>query len=468
MIKKLLIGLLGLTSFTWGQTVHSAGREVANVFTNTNQFTLGITAGPITFANIGTISTSTTLIYISDATFGSSPCTGGGTGALAIRRNGIWDCSGGGNTNAVTGTGANTQVAFWTGSSVITGDTAFGVTHTSPGTGADFFFLSLGSTASSPNGSTGAISFSILGNVFPAVTIAPAGTTCPVSNCVGIPEVNGTFAVSASSPLVLNPATGNLTCPTCVTGATGANQALSNLASVAVNTSLLPGSDATIDLDSLTFRYNNAWWGGVTGWTNNAGVADTGFSRGAAGTVNCGNGAQSDTSCTLQSGKLVVVGAVASVLGMGQGTAPNITNFPSTVGWTVPTGVTAYFMMVPGAAGNGVLSFSNSVNQSGCTASSTTLCGSFVNIIIASGTANLPSIGSLSSGSCATTVTVSAPGTLSTDSIKWSYNAAPGSVLGNLVISSYVTIGNVNFLQCAPVSPGTTIPASTINWEVLR
>lgn len=41
----------------------------------------------------------------------------------------------------------------------------------------------------------------------------------------------------------------------------GANTALGNLSSVAVNTSLLPASDNTIDLDSVSHRYANAWFG---------------------------------------------------------------------------------------------------------------------------------------------------------------------------------------------------------------
>jgi hypothetical protein len=96
MIRKLLPFIL-LASLAFGQgTVHTVpNTDSANVFTGTNQFTLGITAGPIVFANIGTVSTSTTLIYISDAST-TSPCTGAGTGALAIRQNGAWNCSGGG------------------------------------------------------------------------------------------------------------------------------------------------------------------------------------------------------------------------------------------------------------------------------------------------------------------------------------------------------------------------------------
>ena len=99
MIKRLLqFGLLlAISALSWGQaTTHSATWENPNVFLSTNQFTEGITVGPILFATLGAVPGGTTMIYVSDATFGSSPCTGGGTGALAIYINGAWNCGAGG------------------------------------------------------------------------------------------------------------------------------------------------------------------------------------------------------------------------------------------------------------------------------------------------------------------------------------------------------------------------------------
>lgn len=106
----------------------------------------------------------------------------------------------------------------------------------------------------------------------------------------------------------------------------GANTALGNLTSVAVNTALVPALDNAISLDSPSLRYVNSWWSGVTGWTNGSGTADTGLSRGAADTVDCGNGTAGNTSCTLNVATLngttvdattsVVVGS-ASIAGCG-------------------------------------------------------------------------------------------------------------------------------------------------------
>ena len=47
-------------------------------------------------------------------------------------------------------------------------------------------------------------------------------------------------------------------------GGGGANTALSNLASVAINTSLLPGTDDSIDLGSTSFRWRDLYLGGTT------------------------------------------------------------------------------------------------------------------------------------------------------------------------------------------------------------
>lgn len=68
-------------------------------------------------------------------------------------------------------------------------------------------------------------------------------------------------------------------------GGGGATTALDNLASVAINLSLTPGVDDSIDLDSVSKRYKNAWFSGVIqaaqGTTSNPSIAlgfsDTGF-----------------------------------------------------------------------------------------------------------------------------------------------------------------------------------------------
>lgn len=93
---------------------------------------------------------------------------------------------------------------------------------------------------------------------------------------------------------------------------------------------------------------------------------------------------------------------------------------------------------------------------------------------IASGTAALGT-SAISSGSCASVVTVSAVGTLTTDNISADFNADPTGVTGYspsasgmLTIIKYPTADNVNFKVCNNTSASITPGAITLNWRVLR
>lgn len=93
---------------------------------------------------------------------------------------------------------------------------------------------------------------------------------------------------------------------------------------------------------------------------------------------------------------------------------------------------------------------------------------------IASGTSALGT-SSISSGACATVVTTSATGALTTDSITWTPNAdisgvtgyAPVST-GALMIYPYPTADNVNFKVCNPTASSITPGAVTLNWRIIR
>jgi hypothetical protein len=86
---------------------------------------------------------------------------------------------------------------------------------------------------------------------------------------------------------------------------------------------------------------------------------------------------------------------------------------------------------------------------------------------VASGTATMTtaSIGSLA---CGTTVTVAATGVAATDSISWSFNAAPAANPGELVVSTWPTSNNVNFQYCNPTAGSVTPNAAALNWRVVR
>jgi len=86
---------------------------------------------------------------------------------------------------------------------------------------------------------------------------------------------------------------------------------------------------------------------------------------------------------------------------------------------------------------------------------------------VASGTATMTTalIGTLA---CGTTVTVAATGVATTDSISWSFNAAPAANPAELPVSSWPTANNVNFQYCNPTAAGVTPNAATLNWRVVR
>jgi hypothetical protein len=89
-------------------------------------------------------------------------------------------------------------------------------------------------------------------------------------------------------------------------------------------------------------------------------------------------------------------------------------------------------------------------------------------VIIASGTSALGT-SLISGGASATVVTTAATGAATTDSIEWSFNAAPGTgYTAGLYVLAYPTSGNVNFLVVNPTAGNLTPAAATINWRVIR
>jgi hypothetical protein len=342
---------------------------------------------------------------------------------------------------------------------------AFGGTVTSVGLLGTANQIAVSGTSPITNSGTFTLTLDPAGVYLPAASLTVNGGLDVSQNTLGLRTdcANGQALLWSTSTLTWN-------CTT-VTVSGGANTALSNLATVAINASLIPGTDDAFDLGSLGFRWDDFWLTGVIGWTNGSGTANVGISSPSAGVINVGNGSQGDATGTIQAAKFVGTGSNASIVGLGQGTAQAA--LANIGGWMAPTTVpTGYWMVVPSApvSGNGLLLLSSTTSQTGCTASATILCGSFMTpiTIIASGTAALPSGSPITSSSCATAVTVSASGVVSTDSIKWSYNAAPTTVPGILIVSPYVTTNNVNFLLCNPNSTNQTPSATTINWEVLR
>lgn len=91
-----------------------------------------------------------------------------------------------------------------------------------------------------------------------------------------------------------------------------------------------------------------------------------------------------------------------------------------------------------------------------------------VTLTIAKGTSTLTG-SAISSGSCATTVTTSATGTFTDDTISVSYASfsAP-STDGRLTLSYWPTTDHVNFALCNPTAGSITPSGLVVNWNVLR
>lgn len=92
--------------------------------------------------------------------------------------------------------------------------------------------------------------------------------------------------------------------------------------------------------------------------------------------------------------------------------------------------------------------------------------------IVGSGTAAMGT-GAITSGTCATVVTVSASGVATTDTIKYTPNTDPTAVTGygpsasgSLYIWAYPTANNVNFKVCNNTAGSITPSALTLNWQV--
>lgn len=122
-------------------------------------------------------------------------------------------------------------------------------------------------------------------------------------------------------------------------------------------------------------------------------------------------------------------------------------------------GITASFLTLPVWLQNSWTS-ATPVCTSG-TVGGITACAGTSTQTIANGTAVMTTAAIVAG--CGTTVTVVAAGVAATDSIAWSFNAAPSGSNAGLV--SWPTAGNVNFAYCGIAE---TPAAATINWSVTR
>lgn len=235
--------------------------------------------------------------------------------------------------------------------------------------------------------------------------------------------------------------------------------------------SVVQGSGNIIWTDSLAHIQGAA--GGTYGWTVQIGTPATARANRNSPSYStvCGNywnGSASTQLCATQD------------LSIAAGTTPlakvnyDIPNAPSTkvhyfsgnLQVTGSSSLTEGSAPFGGASGIDVCYADSTAHVIKCSYNN----GSFLEVprVIASGTSAL-GIGAISATSCTTAVTTAATGTATTDAIEWSFNAAPGAgYTRGLVVSAYVTSGNVNFLVCNPTAGSLTPAAGTVNWRVIR
>jgi len=91
MRRLVYILLLGTAL---AQTHTFPALDTNNSFTGQDSFSQGIFTGPVAFAGLGALVGTTNIVYVSDGTPGSNPCSGSGSGAFAFRVGSAWTCSG--------------------------------------------------------------------------------------------------------------------------------------------------------------------------------------------------------------------------------------------------------------------------------------------------------------------------------------------------------------------------------------
>jgi hypothetical protein len=180
---------------------------------------------------------------------------------------------------------------------------------------------------------------------------------------------------------------------------------------------------------------------------------------GGSSPTYAGGGPAGISQGSINAARLVLGGTVAPT---GAGNTTQL-YMDSTANWPAfkPNGNTAY--VIPGISGR--IIEGHSLCSSGTS-------GAYVDCLttrtIAVGTSSLGTT-FIAAKTCASVVTARATSVITGDVISYSFNAAPsGAYTTGLVIQSYVTPDNVNFLVCNPTENSLVPPAATVNWRVVR
>jgi hypothetical protein len=175
--------------------------------------------------------------------------------------------------------------------------------------------------------------------------------------------------------------------------------------------------------------------------------------------------------------KITATSCVDSGGGAGDGTVPAYTYTGGTE--LNPTSVLGGQVQLYSPIGSHSISYLHTIIPPSTSSASQThtlgaVAGLHIGEVIASGTAVLGT-STIRSGTCASMVTVTATGVLTTDTVSVSFKGNPTGVVGyapttsgTLFIYAWPTAGNVNFAVCNNTSGSITPGAVTLNWIVIR
>jgi len=162
------------------------------------------------------------------------------------------NCAGTGG--GVTGTGTNNRITKFTSTGSTVGDSTITDTAGTVTTSSNLVVQGGSTTIGVANSQAGTLVLADGGSAFSGSVVT---TTLGAARTYTLPDAAGTFCLSSGNCL------GG--------GGGGANTALSNLAGVAINTTLLPGSAGTVNLGSGTLPFGDVFLAGTSGTpgTNN-------------------------------------------------------------------------------------------------------------------------------------------------------------------------------------------------------
>lgn len=289
-----------------------------------------------------------------------------------------------------------------------------------------------------------------------ALASAPAGSKClhtsgttglateTSGDCSSLPGGTGLLRLNSGTPAVAE-MSGDAT--------TSGSNALT-LATVNSNVGSFTSANITVNAKGLVTAASNGG-GGLSG----SGTTNTIPKWSSSSSI--GNSSITDNGTTVATTEPLSAASFASSPsgGVGGGMAGPEGTVPSTIG-----GIT-----IPSATNDGCY-FDSTAHGMKCSYNN----GSFLPVTrtIGSGTATMGT-SLITSGACASVVTVSATGTATTDTMTADFNADPTGTTGYtpgamLTIVKYPTANNVNFKVCNNTGSSITPSAVTLNWRVMR